>query len=156
MAIHVVPTLQVFAAMLPVYAVTRSDRGWGWLDLVALAVGLGAVALEHVSDQQLFRFAANRRPGDVLDTGVWGWSRHPNYFGELMLWVSMALFGLSASPADFWWVLPGAAGIAAMLLGASIPMMEERSLARRPEYADVVARVPRLVPRPPRRTGSGG
>ncbi|MEQ6903017.1 DUF1295 domain-containing protein [Nocardioides sp. YIM 152588] len=151
MAIHVIPTLQVFLGLLPVYvAVTRPGRPVGWLDVLAFVVGIGAVLLELVADGQMRRFARDRRPGEVMDRGLWGWSRHPNYFGEISFWCALALFGIAASPADWWWCLPGAAAMVALFLGASIPMMEQRSLERRPGYADVVARVPRLVPRPPR------
>ena len=148
--IHLVPTVQVFLALLPVYVVcTRPGRALGWLDAVAVVVGLGSVALESVADLQMRRFAATAVRGDVMDRGVWAWSRHPNYLGELGFWVSMALFGVASSPGA-WWVVVGAVGIWAMLLFASIPMMEERSLQRRPEYQQVVDRVSRFLPRPPR------
>ena len=150
--IHVVPTLQVYLGMVPAYvALTAPGRGVGWLDAVAVAVGVGAVVLEYVADVQMYRFARTKQPGQAMDRGVWGWSRHPNYFGELAFWVSLALFGLAASPGDWWFVGVGVAAMLAMFLGASIPLMEERSLERRPSYQDVVDRVPRFVPRPPRR-----
>ncbi|WP_167736203.1 DUF1295 domain-containing protein [Nocardioides sp. 503] len=150
-AIHLIPTFQVFLGMVPVYvAVTRTGRDVGWLDAVALVVGLAAVALELAADVQMHRFVRDRRPGEVMDRGLWGWSRHPNYFGEFGFWLALGLFGLAASPGS-WWVLVGAVMMLAMFLGASIPMMEERSLERRPTYQDVVDRVPRFVPRPPRR-----
>ena len=149
-AIHVIPTCQVFLGCLGAYAVTRYGGGLGWLDVVALVVGAGAVALETVADLQMHRFARGKQPGQVMDRGVWSWSRHPNYVGELGFWVSMALFGLAASPSA-WWVLAGPVAMLAMFLGASIPMMEERSLERRPQYQDVVDRVSRFLPRPPRR-----
>ncbi len=150
LGIHVFPTLLVFAGMLPVYVVTRSGRALGWLDLVALLVGLGAVALETVADVQMHRFGRTKQPGQVMDQGLWSWSRHPNYFGEFSFWLSLGLFGLAASPSD-WWVLAGAFGMLAMFLGASIPMMEKRSLERRTDYQEVVDRVPMFVPRPPPR-----
>ena len=151
-AIHLVPTVEVFLATLPVYVVvTRPGRDLGWLDVVALMVGLGAVALELISDLQMLRFVRERQPGQVMDRGLWSWSRHPNYFGELSFWFSLALFGVAASPGDAWWLFAGTAAMLAMFLGASIPMMEARSLERRPDYQDVIDRVPRLVPRPPGR-----
>jgi len=91
----------------------------------------------------------------VMDRGLWAWSRHPNYFGEFTFWLSLALFGVAVAPADWWWLLLGALAMLAMFLGASIPMMEERSLARRPGYQDVINRVPKFVPRPPRRGKRG-
>lgn len=150
-AIHVIPTLQVFLGMIPVYvAVTRTGRDVGWLDIVAVVVGVAAVALSFFADLQMYRFARTKQPGDVMDRGLWSWSRHPNYFGEFSFWLSLALFGLATAPSD-WWVVIGAAAMFALFEGASIPMMEERSLARRPGYQDVIDRVPKFVPRPPRR-----
>ena len=151
-AIHVIPTCQVFLGMVPVYFVSRSDRPWGWLDVVAVLVGVGAVLLQLVSDTQQHRFARTKQPGQSLDTGLWAWSRHPNYLGEILVWVSFALFGLAAAPDEWWWQPIGAVAMIAMFLGASIPMMEQRSLERRPTYQDVIDRVPMLLPRPPKRS----
>lgn len=151
-AIHVIPTIQVFLGCLPVYLVaTRPSDAIGWLDLVALAVGVVAVLLELVADLQMHRFARTKQPGQVMDQGLWAWSRHPNYLGEVLFWLSMALFGLAAAPSEWWWVFVGVVAMLAMFLGASIPMMEQRSLERRPDYQRVIDRVPMLLPRPPRR-----
>ena len=148
-AIHLIPTLQVFLAMVPVYvAVTTPGRGMAWLSIVAFVLGLAAVALEFVADAQMHRFVRDRRPGQVMDRGLWAWSRHPNYFGEFGFWFALALSGVAAWPTA-WWLFAGAAAMLAMFLGASIPMMEERSLARRPDYQAVIDRVSRFVPRPP-------
>ncbi len=149
MAIHVFPTLEVFAGMLPVYVVlTSTGRGIGWLDIVACVIGVGAVILEFTADLQMYRFAAHRRPGQAMDQGLWSWSRHPNYFGEFAFWLALGLFGLAAAPHDWWWLFLGTIIMYAMFQGASIPMMEKRSLERRPDYQDVIDRIPRFVPRP--------
>ena len=151
-AIHLIPTLQVFAGMLPVYVcVTHAGGDIRWLTAVAFVVGLGAVTLELVSDVQLHRFVRSRQPGEVMDRGLWSWSRHPNYFGEFSFWFALALFGVAASPSDAWWLFGGTLAMLGMFLGASIPLMEQRSLQRRPGYQDIIDRVPRFVPRPPRR-----
>lgn len=155
LAIHVFPTLQVFVAMLPVYvAVTRPGAGWIPLIWAAGAVGIAAVSLELVADTQMHRFVARRRAGTeagpVMDTGLWSWSRHPNYLGEIGFWVSLAMFGVAAAPGQWWWLFAGVAVMVAMFLGASIPMMEKRSLERRPQYAEVIDRILKLLPRPPR------
>src|SRR5690348_11087150 len=151
MGIHVFPTLQVFLALVPAYvAVTRSGDDVGWLDWVAVLVGVASVLLSFLADLQMYRFARVRQPGQAMDRGLWSWSRHPNYFGEISFWVALALFGIAGAPSDWWWIIIGAVAMTAMFQGASIPMMEERSLQRRPSYQDVIDRVPRLVPRPPR------
>lgn len=150
-AIHLIPTLQVFLGMVPVYvAVTRPGAGLTWLAILAFVIGVAAVTLELVADVQMHRFAKTRRPGEAMDRGLWAWSRHPNYFGEFGFWLALGLFGVAAAPADAWWLLAGAAVMLALFLGASIPMMEERSLARRPDYQHVIDRVSKFVPRPPR------
>ncbi len=154
--IHVIPTLQVFMGMLGAYVVaTRTGEPFGPLDVVALVVGVGAVTIETVADIQMHRFVASKKAGgvvgSVMDRGLWSWSRHPNYFGEWGFWLSVALLGLAADHGA-WWVLLGPVAMLAMFYGASIPMMEERSLERRPDYAEVVARTSKFVPLPPRRT----
>lgn len=158
-AIHLFPTLQVFVGLLPVYvAATRPGDGLVWLAWVAFAVGVAAVTLELAADTQMHRFVARRKAGNepspVMDQGLWAWTRHPNYLGEIGFWVSLALFGVAAAPDQWWWLFVGVAVMVAMFLGASIPLMEKRSLQRRPQYADVIDRVPMLLPRPPRKAGA--
>ena len=139
-----------FEFLIDYIAATRPGDGVLWLAWVAFAIGVAAVTLELTADTQMRRFVAGN-PGRAMDQGLWAWSRHPNYVGEIGFWLSMALFGVAAAPADWWWLFVCVAVMVAMFLGASIPMMEKRSLERRPEYQDVVDRVPRLLPRPPRK-----
>lgn len=151
-AIHGFPTVQVFLGLLPVYAVcVLSDSPLNVLDYIAFAVGIAAVTLELMADIQLHNFIKRRKDSDTLNTGLWGWSRHPNYFGEFMFWVSLSLFGIAALPEEWWWQIIGSLAMLGMFLGASIPMIEERSLARRPEYQAVIDSVSKFVPLPPKR-----
>ena len=162
--IHLFPTVQVFLGMLPVYAaVALGNAPVGWLDYLACVVGVGAVTIQLIGDRQLHHFIENRKPGQIIDSGLWGWSRHPNYFGEISFWFSLALFGLAAigapapapapalSPADWWWQIIGATSMLTMFLLVSIPLMEKRSLERRPQYREVMQRVSMLLPLPPQR-----
>jgi len=86
----------------------------------------------------------------VMDRGLWRYSRHPNYLGEIMFWLSMYLFALAVG-LGFWWTGIGVVAMVAMFLGASIPMLDDRSEARRPEFADYRRRTSALIPRPPKR-----
>lgn len=150
--IHLFPTLQVFLGCLPVYAVmSLGTAPFGLLDLLAAGVTLGAIVIETLADRQLHAFAARRTPGSFIQEGLWAWSRHPNYFGELSFWWGLMLFGLASAPAAWFWVIPGALAMTLMFCFASIPLMEQRSLARRPGYADYRQRVWALVPLPPKR-----
>lgn len=150
--IHLFPTLQVFAGLLPVYAVyCLGDSAFNWLDVLAALVTFAAVTLQLVADRQLHRFIAQRKEGDQLHSGLWAWSRHPNYCGELGFWLGLFLFGLAAHPEGWWWMILGVVLMTLMFLLASIPMMEKRSLERRPEYQQVVDSTSMLIPWPPRR-----
>ena len=150
--IHLFPTLQVFAGMLPIYAVyCLGDTAFNWLDVLAAAVTGSAVTLQLVSDRQLHRFIAQRQEGEQLHTGLWAWSRHPNYCGELGFWLGLFLFGLAAYPTGWWWMILGVVLMTLMFLFASIPMMEKRSLQRRPEYQQIIDSTSMLIPWPPRR-----
>ncbi|MCF4166086.1 DUF1295 domain-containing protein [Zavarzinia compransoris] len=150
--IHLFPTVQVFLGCLPVYAVMNFGRApFGLLDAVAVAVTLGAIAIETVADRQLHAFVARKQPGSFIQSGLWAWSRHPNYFGEMSFWWGLMLFGLAAAPQFWWWIAPGALAMTAMFLFASIPFMDQRSLERRPGFADYMRRTSALVPLPPKR-----
>ena len=149
--IHLFPTVQVFLGCLPVYAVmSRGGAPLNWLDATAFAVTLGAILIETIADLQLHAFIAKRQPGAFIASGLWAWSRHPNYFGELSFWWGLMLFGLAAAPAQWAWIIPGALAMTAMFKFASIPLMDTRSVERRPAYAEHMKKVPALLPLPPR------
>ena len=150
--IHLFPTFQVFAGMLPVYAVLcLSTAAFNCLDLVATAVTFGAITLQMLSDFQLHAFNDSKQPGECIRSGLWGWSRHPNYFGEIGFWFGLFLFGLAAAPQEWYWIGTGFVAMTLMFLFASIPMMEKRSLQRRPQYQAVIDSVSMLIPLPPKR-----
>jgi steroid 5-alpha reductase family enzyme len=134
--LHLFPTFQVFLAALPIYAVmTRGQAPLGWLDALAAAITLGAILIETLADLQLRAFIKREQPGSFITSGLWAWSRHPNYFGEIGFWWGLMLFGLAAAPDQWWWIVPGALAMSAMFAFASIPFMDRRSLERRPGYA---------------------
>lgn len=149
-AVEGVPTMFVWLGCLSLYpALALGDDSFGVLDGLALCVGLGAVAIELAADEQMRAFAAKKLPGDVMDRGLWRFSRHPNYFGEISFWVSLWLFAVAAAPG-VWWVVIGPVAMIGLFLGASIPMLDERSAARRPAYAEYARRTSALIPWPPR------
>jgi steroid 5-alpha reductase family enzyme len=144
--IQLMPTLVVFAGLLSAWPAVVGDRPIGPLDGLAALVTSGAIVLEAVADRQRRRFARDPATrGRVLDHGVWRFSRHPNYLGEIGFWWGLWLFGLAAAP-HWWWTVSGPLAIVALFVGVSIPMMDRRSLARRPGYAAHMARVPALLP----------
>lgn len=151
--VHFFPTLIVFAGLLPVYSAMVSPAPVGLLDLVAFAVAIGAVVIETVADQQLRRYLDRRTSHEeILATGLWKYSRHPNYFGEMSLWWGLALFGLAADPHS--WTIAGALAMTLMFVFVSVPLLDERSAGRRPGYREHMKRVSALIPLPPRSAAS--
>ena len=145
-AVHLFPTLAVWVGCLGLYgALTLGTRAFSVLDVVAVVVVAGAALLQLVADEQLRR---HRRSGTSAPCrrGLWSLSRHPNYFGEAAMWWGVWLFGVAGHPRSWWWTLAGPVVITTLLRGASVPMMDKRSLARRPGYAEVVRELPAMIP----------
>ena len=134
---------------LPLLAALRSPAPLGLLDAAGLVAWLLGFLCEALGDWQLARFRAARpAAGAVLDTGLWRYSRHPNYFGECLLWWG---FGLLALGAGGWWALPGPVLLTVLLVRVSGVALLERDIAgRRPAYVDYVRRTSAFIPWPPR------
>jgi steroid 5-alpha reductase family enzyme len=144
--IHLFPTVEVLLALSGAWvALTQGTSPLSLLDLAALLVTAAAITIETVADQQLVAFSKVKQPGEILKTGLWAYSRHPNYFGELSFWWGLYLFGLAADPG-YVWTIAGPLMMTAMFVGVSIPWMDRRSSERRPEYADHMKQVSGLVP----------
>jgi steroid 5-alpha reductase family enzyme len=125
-----------------------AGRPFGPLDVAAAALGVTAIALEATADNQLRRFRLRRPPPEaILDTGLWSLCRHPNYLGEILLWWSLFGFALAAAPSTWWWTGAGAVAITLLFRFASLPLIEKRMLARRPDYKRRVETTPALLPR---------
>jgi steroid 5-alpha reductase family enzyme len=144
--IHLIPTIIVFLASLGLFAVATADTFNIWLMLSGIFVGSVGVALEYIADNQLhaFRQRPAPKPDDLLDTGIWGIIRYPNYLGELLFWWGVALCGIGAG-AELW-TLTGIIVMMALFAFASIPMKDKRMASRRPGYEAYRQRVPALVP----------
>jgi steroid 5-alpha reductase family enzyme len=134
-----------------VAAVRTSALPLTWLDLAGAGLALGGLTFEAVADWQLTRFrrdTANR--GQVMDRGLWGLSRHPNYFGDSVMWWGFFLIGLAGSGA--WWTLLSPLIMTLLLLKVSgVTMMEDTIAERRPAYAEYKRRVSAFIPWPPKR-----
>lgn len=142
--LHFFPTVIVLLGCLPLHAVlVTHPTGFGPLDVVAAVVTAGAIVIEALADEQLRTFRRTS-PGKICNVGLWSMSRHPNYFGEISFWAGLCLFGVAAGAP--WWSGAGVGAMIALFLGASIPMAERRSIARRPGYAEHQKRVSKLVP----------
>jgi len=149
--LQLLPTLVVFAALLPVYALTRGPgNGPNLLDAVAALVALAALTLETAADEQKRRRRASA-PGGFVASGLWSWCRHPNYLGEVGFWWGLFGFALASGWGHAWTVV-GAVGMTLLFRLISVPLMDRRMASRHPGYAAYAAALPALLPfRPPPR-----
>ena len=152
--IQLMPTAVVFTGLLAVWpAVTVRDRPLGLLDVAAAIVTAAAIAVEAVADRQLRRFATDpAHRGRAMDRGLWRYSRHPNYLGEIGFWWGLWLFAVAAAPG-WWWTVVGPIAMLVLFMFVSVPLMDRRSVARRPGYIEHMRRVPALLPFPRLRLG---
>ena len=120
------------------------------LDYAGIVLATAGLLFEAAADLQLARFRADpANQGKVIERGLWSWSRHPNYFGEALMWWGFFLIGFGASHA--WWLLLSPVLVTFLLLQVSgVTLMEETIDSRRPGYANYRRRVSAFVPLPPK------
>jgi len=152
--IHLFPTAIVFAGMVALFpALVGNGRAPGLFDVLAVSIGLAGIWFEWQADRQLNAFVrSNKEQGATLRTGLWRYSRHPNYLGEILFWWSLYLFGMAAHPVWAKWTVLAPTAMTAMFLFVSIPLLEKRSLERRAGYQKVIDETSMLIPMPPRRS----
>lgn len=142
------------AALAAITAETRVPLdAWAWS---GLAVWVAGFAFEVTADVQKSRFktdAANQ--GQFIRDGLWAWSRHPNYFGEIMLWIGVALVALPTLAGWRWLTLVSPVFVLLLLTRVSgVPMLEARADEKwggQPDYEAYKSRTPVLIPRRPKR-----
>lgn len=124
LGIHLVPTLVVYACVLPAAFLFQNNFSANAGSFIFFFVSIGATALQTVSDIQMQRFR-KRKTGGFIRDGLWKYSRHPNYLGEILMWWGVALSVFSVAP-NAWYLLSGAAANTLLFLFVSLPMAEKR------------------------------
>ena len=144
--LNMVPTLVVFVAMLPglkLYETSNSvytlsgEAGLSSVSIAVLILGfivcLSSATIQLIADKQSHDFRA-ANPGKVCNVGLWKHGRHPNYFGEIQFW--WGIWIMYAALNGFDWFILGPIAMTALFLGISVPLMEHRQLANKPDYAE--------------------
>lgn len=153
-------SLTLAAALAAITTTVRKDLGI--VELIGLLVWAGGFVVEAAADRQKSRFRADpANRGRFISTGLWAWSRHPNYFGEIVLWVGVALIAVPVLRGWQWVTLVSPVFVAFLLTRVSgVPPLEKRADEKwggQDEYEAYKARTPVLAPRPrraaPRRAG---
>jgi len=141
----------LWLATVPVQLGMLERSPAGPLVVIGAVLFVVGFAFESIGDWQLARFKADpAHQGQIMDRGLWRYTRHPNYFGDFCMW-----WGLFAISAGSWRELPAVAGPLLMTFiltrGTGARMTDRRMTASRPQYADYVARTSGFIPLPPKR-----
>ena len=116
------------------------------LDVLGSIICMIGFVFESVSDWQLARFKADKaNAGKVMDRGLWAYSRHPNYFGECLIWWGIFLIVLS-TPGSWWTVVSPIVITAVLLKMTGIPLTEKNIVKTRPGYREYIKRTPPFFP----------
>ena len=147
--------LTVAAALAIITSLERKNIGW--VAIVGIVVWVAGFAIEVVADRQKSTFKQNpANAGRFITTGLWAWSRHPNYLGEIVLWIGMAIMAVPILSGWRWVVLISPVFVILLLTRVSgIPMLEARAEKRwgnDEEFRAYTDITPVLIPRPPSKT----
>lgn len=149
--VFLLQTALIWVISLPVQGSAPELGRLGFLDWAGLAVWTAGFLFEAVGDGQLWRFKADPSSrGRVLDRGLWRYTRHPNYFGDFMVWWGIYLIALSTGYA--WWTIVGPLLISMLLIHGSGKRLLEARMSKRAGYADYVKRTSGFLPLPRRRS----
>lgn len=145
--------LQGFLAWIisaPLLVAIGSPEGWGWLDAAGVGLWIIGFTFEAIGDYQLTAFIrdpANR--GKTMRSGLWRYSRHPNYFGDAAGWWGLWLIATSAGG---WWTIFAPLLMTFLLVRVSgVGLLEQTIADRREGYAEYMATTSAFLPLPPRR-----
>ena len=132
LGIHLFPTIVVYLCALPIINIIINQYQLNAFSVIFFALSIIAVCLQTLSDIEMQKFRKTR-PTTFIRTGLWKYSRHPNYLGEILMWWGIAgmLFSVNTS---LWYLCGGALLNTLMFLFISIPMAENRQ-AEKEGYA---------------------
>ena len=141
--IHIVPTLVVYGCILPaVWAVINGVTA-NLGSVIFLCVSLGAATMQGIADYEMHTFRRNRT-GAFIRNGLWKYSRHPNYLGEILMWWGVALSVICVAPGA-WYLATGARSNTLLFFPVSIPMADGRQ-SRKEGFAEYKKQTRMLLP----------
>lgn len=141
--IHMVPTLIVYGCTVPAVYAFLHDGTWNAGSVIFFCLSVGAVILQGTADIQMQRFRKHRT-GTFIHNGLWKYSRHPNYLGEILMWWGVALAVICVYP-NAWYLCAGAAANTVLFLAVSIPMADNRQSAK-PGFREYKQQTRMLLP----------
>ena len=141
--IHLIPTLIVNVSLYPIYVALNSES-LNELVYVGFIIIIIAVVIQYISDDQMRKFRKDESNlGKTMKYGLWKYSRHPNYLGEVSFWFGIYVFALASGLTTIW-LLACPIVMLALFVFISCPMMDNRSLKRRSDYKEYMDKTPQL------------
>ena len=141
--IHLIPTLIVNVSLYPIYVALNSES-LNELVYVGFIIIIIAVVIQYISDDQMRKFRKDESNlGKTMKYGLWKYSRHPNYLGEVSFWFGIYIFALASGLTTIW-LLACPIVMLALFVFISCPMMDNRSLKRRSDYKEYMDKTPQL------------
>ena len=141
--IHLIPTIIVNVSLYPIY-VALTAESLNELVYVGFIVIIFAVVIQYISDDQMRKFRKDESNlGKTMKYGLWKYSRHPNYLGEVSFWFGIYVFALASGLTTIW-LLACPIVMLALFVFISCPMMDNRSLKRRSDYKEYMDKTPQL------------
>ena len=122
--IHMVPTLIVYGCILPAVWAVVDGLNANLGSVISIGVSLGAATMQGIADYEMHTFRKNKT-GTYIRVGLWKYSRHPNYLGEILMWWGVAFSVICAAPG-LWYLAAGALANTVLFLTVSIPMADGR------------------------------
>ena len=141
--IHLIPTIIVNVSLYPIY-VALTAESLNELVYVGFILIIIAVVIQYISDDQMRKFRKDESNlGKTMKYGLWKYSRHPNYLGEVSFWFGIYVFALASGLTTIW-LLACPIVMLALFIFISCPMMDNRSLKRRSDYKEYMDKTPQL------------
>lgn len=134
---------------LPIQAgIQEANITWHPLHIPGITLWTTGLLFEAVSDYQLARFLADPgSKGQVMNRGLWYYTRHPNYFGDFLVWWGIYCVALAGTTEHIWWTIIGPLVMSFLLMRVSgVPLLEQTLKTTRPGYADYILRTNSFFP----------
>ena len=142
--IHLIPTLIVNASLYPIYIALTSEN-LNNLIYVGFILIIIAVLIQYIADAQMRDFRKDQNNlGKTMKYGLWKYSRHPNYLGEVSFWFGLYIFALASGSTSIW-LLACPMVMLALFVFISCPLMDNRSLKKRSDYKEYMDKTPQLI-----------
>lgn len=146
--INMMPTLLVYFASIPAILYIVNNNDFEYLNLIGLFIMILATTIELISDIEMHKFKRNRKSNtEIINTGLWKYSRHPNYLGEILFWYGISMVYLLTNLNE-WYLIFGAILINLLFVFISIPLAENKMATYKDNFIEYKRNKRMLIPIP--------